>query len=363
LDLIPVPIARLDREGDVIKVREYGKSAGSDPILYIRGDKIFTPREYFRVFGGAASGYIKSTPAADGNHPGDRVPVQQESGGGGLPGVIMVPLLGLMFAAIVGLFYILSDEGRLSDATSVVALVVNGIAVLSWILRLAGGKIHLAWNGKRFGKALLVGFGVYFAACALFVLLGLGSNLGSGRHISDAAGDRMELAALLIGLPFVIEGFFAQGPKVQAVRTTDPPTASPKYTPPAAPKYTPPAAPKYTQPVSTPASASSAGEIRRLVRAVMVQEYGEKMVFPDALIGSDASHKADFLICARNHRPSAFFILRDPADQMAYRRAAGIGRLWENRGGKWFIVYETNCRNREQIRKWLLEAMEKSAGC
>ena len=53
--------------------------------------------------------------------------------------------------------------------------------------------------------------GVYVLTTAVFVLLGLISNLGTGNALSDAGGDKMELAAMFIGVPFVLRGLFAEG--------------------------------------------------------------------------------------------------------------------------------------------------------
>lgn len=65
-DLFPTPIAYMVNSDGVMKVMEYGKSHFSEPILYIQNDKIYTPSEYHRLFGGNASGYIKrDTPSND----------------------------------------------------------------------------------------------------------------------------------------------------------------------------------------------------------------------------------------------------------------------------------------------------------
>lgn len=58
-DLFPTPIAYMVNSDGVTKVMEYGKSHFSEPILFIQNDKIYTPSEYYRLFGGNASGYIK----------------------------------------------------------------------------------------------------------------------------------------------------------------------------------------------------------------------------------------------------------------------------------------------------------------
>lgn len=64
-DLFPTPIAYMVNSDGVTKVMEYGKSHFSEPILYIQGEKIYTPSEFYRLFGGNASGYIKrDTPSS-----------------------------------------------------------------------------------------------------------------------------------------------------------------------------------------------------------------------------------------------------------------------------------------------------------
>ena len=370
-DIIATPIAIMERKNDALEVREYGKPF-SNPILYIKNDKIYTPEEYFRILGGAASGYIQhqgnTTTSSSGSSYKPTSGTSNSSGGGGcgLSGILIIP----MFALVMGLFYILSDEGRLANATSVIALVVVVIAGIAALVRLAMGKVHFEWNGKRFLICLGIGFGVYFFATALFVLLGLGSNIGTGRSLSDAGGDQMELSALLIGLPFVLEGFLAPGPK-KSTPTYTPPKQT--YTPPkqtyTPPKqtytppqqtYTPPQQ-TYTPPKQTytpPQQTYIPG--KEMVRRVMVQEFGEQAVFPDALIGRNTAEKADLLLRLNGHASAVFFILPDTATTYQYNAVQNIGQLWASRGAVYFIVYERDCRDPNYIRQWLHTAVQNT---
>lgn len=342
LDLFATPIAQMERKGDVLEIREYGKVFTS-PILYIQNNKIYTPEEYFRIFGGSPSGYIKhqdggsnSTSAGYSCNNSTSTTSGSSGGGCGLSGIFVIP----MFALLMGLIYILSDEGRLANATSVLALVVLAVVAVVDVVRLMMGKVHFEFNGKHFGKYLLIGFGVYFALTALFVLLGLGSNLGSGNSLSDAGGDQMELSALLIGLTFVLEGFLLPGQKQKS---------APSYTPPKQ-TYTP-AKQTYTPPQQTYVPA------KEMLRRVMIQEYGERAVFPDALIGRNTADQVDFLLRVEGRPVRVFMILPDSATPQAYQNARRIGMLWQNRGVYWHIVYERDCRDPAYIRQWLRSAV------
>lgn len=268
-DLWPTPIAYMTDDGGVIKVREYGKSQFSDPILYIQGDKIYTPQEYLRIFGGNASGYIKrdhDTKASSGSSgsegysyssSGSAGSSSSGSSGGGAP---MPPFAGVLGVALmVGIIYLLSSEARVAGLTVVVAILANVGAGIYLLWQVTQGKLHFEWDGKRFGKALAVGIGVYVGATALFVILGLISNLGTGHAISDGGGNTMELAALFLGIPFVVRGLFAEGAKPGAAKgsgTTyappraSSPTAPPKSAPQPTPRYTPNPGPQ-PQPTGT----------------------------------------------------------------------------------------------------------------
>lgn len=81
-DLFPTPIAYMVKSNDVIKVMEYGKSHFSEPILYIQGDKIYTPSEYHRLFGGNASGYIKRDTPSGGGSSSNRASSNNQSSNG-----------------------------------------------------------------------------------------------------------------------------------------------------------------------------------------------------------------------------------------------------------------------------------------
>lgn len=390
-DLFPTPIAYTKTNGDVIEIRKYGDSLFASPILYIQNDRLYTPEEYFRLFGGAASGYIKRETKAD--DISDRVPTSRPSeSGSGAEAVGAFPKLMSLLGVVLlgGMIYILSDEGRLADATTTLALAVNAVAAIALLFRLFAGKIHWEWNGKHFFKCLLIGVGIYVAACALFILLGLGSNIGSGHALSDKGTDQLELSAMLLGVPFVLEGFFCSGPKKAASNST--PASKPAATrsAPPAPKATPKPAPARTSATaskpasartsaaaSKPASArtfaaapktvpnpaaptGSVQDAKNLVFKVMVQEYGQTAVFLDALIGRNTAEQADLMVRIPGHCTAVFFIVSSPADTQGYKRAQTAGRLWENRGACWFIAFEKDCRDPEKIRKWLKNAMAKT---
>ena len=202
------PIAYLVRRDDVIQIYEYGKVYGA-PILYIQNGKIFTPDEYFRIFGGNPSGYVKTeTPHRE--EPCAESARESNSGSGAAPGGGLAAIIGV--ALIAGIIYILSDEGRLANAATVLALLVNVGVGIYLLVRKAQGKLYFNIESKRFAKAVLTGLGVYLAATAVLVVLGLGSNIGTGNHISDQGGNQLELAAMLMGLPFVISGLFSEKP-------------------------------------------------------------------------------------------------------------------------------------------------------
>lgn len=79
-DLFPTPIAYMVNSDGVTKVMEYGKSHFSEPILYIQGEKIYTPSEYYRLFGGNASGYIKrDTPSSGSASSNDSASTRRSS--------------------------------------------------------------------------------------------------------------------------------------------------------------------------------------------------------------------------------------------------------------------------------------------
>lgn len=242
-DIWPTPIAYMINEGGVIKVREYGKSQFSDPILYIQGDKIYTPKEYLRLFGGNAAGYIKrdhdskAGPVGDSSYSGgdSNSSTGSSSSGGDVPMPGFAAVLGV--ALLVGIIYLLSSEARVASMTMVLAILVNVCAGIFFLWQAIQGKLHFEWNGKRFVKALAVGIGVYVGMTAIFVLLGLVSNLGTGHAISDSGEDKMELAAIFIGIPFVVRGLFAAGAKSKASRSSSKTYTPPKPAP--APKAAP----------------------------------------------------------------------------------------------------------------------------
>lgn len=384
-DLFPTPIAYTTAKSDVIEIREYGKSNFSDPILYIKGDKLFTPEEYFRIFGGAASGYIKREEKGDdisGRVPAGKTNTYENSGA---EAVGLFPRLAALLgvALLIGIIYILSDEGRLAHAAIILSLIVNGISVISLLYRVTAGKIHAAWNAKRFFMALLVGVGIYVGACVIYIILGLTSNIGTGHALSDQGEDQLELAALLLGVPAVLEGFFCAGPKPGTRNTTYQPspgptvnTVPPKTTIPpkttgtwnsgaatAPPRPTVTPSLKTTMPKTTGAASvggNAMGNAKAMVFSVMVEMFGQTAVFPDALIGRNTAEQADFMIRLPGYHMAAFFLVSDPSNTRDYRRAQMAGALWQNRGAYWFIVFEKDCQDPARIRQWLRSAMEQA---
>lgn len=238
------PIAYMVHDGSVTKVYEYGKTQFSDPILYIVGDKIYTYEEYTRWFGDP-SGYVRT------DNPRQDPPREEKtrteparesySGGGVAPGGGLMSILGV--ALLAGFFYLISDEGRVANAATTLALIINGGAGIVLLFQVLAGKLHFNWDSKRFGKGVLTGLGVYVAATAVLVIFGLFSNLGTGNHISDRGGDQMELAAMMMGIPFIVFSLFDSKPAGKSTpRPRKPgPTAPPR------PKAPPVSKPK-TQP-------------------------------------------------------------------------------------------------------------------
>ena len=227
------PIAYMIHSGETTKVYEYGKTQFSAPMLYIKNDRIYTPEEYTRFLGGQPSGYVKTDKKSSFddilNHSGkgnSNIPNPSGSGsfantssqnnassntssGSSVPLPGFISVLGV--AILAGLIYLLSSESRIADASTVLAIAANIGAAVYFLWKKLKGELHFMWNSKRFAKGLATGIGIYVAATAILVLLGLGSNIGSGHAISDDAGNQMELSAMLIGLPFVISGLFHEG--------------------------------------------------------------------------------------------------------------------------------------------------------
>ncbi len=210
--ILATPLAVMKKSSDVTEIYKYGGGLMDAPMLYIKNGKFYTPDQYFRVFGGTPSGYIKGD---DGRTSGGTKTKNTESaeysaggsgGGGCLPSVLGVGILA-------GFIYIISDEGRLASSTLWLALLVNAAALVFFLWKAGKDGLHFAFSMKRLGMGLGVGLAVYIGCLAVFVLLGLVSNLGSGHAISDPGGDTMELAAILIGLPFLVNAFLAEGGK------------------------------------------------------------------------------------------------------------------------------------------------------
>lgn len=127
--LFPTPIACMVKSDDAIKVMEYGKSHFSEPILNIQEDKIYTPSEYLRLFGGNASGYIKrDTPSGDGSS-GNRASSNSKLFNSGLER----ELVG--FAVVIGIFMVWSSIDKLSQKGAAFRIPFAIIVGLAFVLR------------------------------------------------------------------------------------------------------------------------------------------------------------------------------------------------------------------------------------
>ena len=109
-DMFPTPIAEMVTKDDVTEVYQYGGGILRTPILYIKNEKIYTPDEYLRIFGGNASGYIQRGNGSGGN----------STSGSGCLGELGV------FAVIIGVFLLLSciDEIRQKGASFYITFVI-----------------------------------------------------------------------------------------------------------------------------------------------------------------------------------------------------------------------------------------------
>lgn len=118
-DLFPTPIAYMVNSDGVTKVMEYGKSHFSEPILYIQNDKIYTPSEYYRIFGGNASGYIKrDTSSGSGSSSSNGSSNSRASSDSKLSNSgCLREIVG--FAVVIGIFMVWSSLDKLSQKGAV----------------------------------------------------------------------------------------------------------------------------------------------------------------------------------------------------------------------------------------------------
>lgn len=100
---------------------------------------------------------------------------------------------------------------------------------------------------------------------------------------------------------------------------------------------------------------------RNNVRSVLIKEFGDKSVFPDALVGRDTATQADFLVRVEGYVPVVIFIVRYPADTQPYQRAKQAAKLWEARGAKCYIVFESDCMELRYVKVWVQSAMRDAA--
>lgn len=243
-DMFPTPIAEMVTKDDVTEVYQYGGGMLRAPILYIKNEKIYTSDEYLRIFGGNASGYIHRDKGSAGSGSSGSSTSGSGSSGGGFAVILGLPVL-------IGIIYLLTSETRIASAAMVLAIAVHIGAVVYFLWKAATVGLHFEWSGKRFAKGLVTAFTVYLVGTMILVILGVFSNIGTkGSPLSDANGDKMELAAMLMGIPFLLNGLLAEGHASGTAKTkqsgrqtyTPPKTTKPKTTPQSADK--PKSAPK-----------------------------------------------------------------------------------------------------------------------
>ncbi len=108
------------------------------------------------------------------------------------------------------LFLIASGEAKVADSAMQLALALNAGVVLWLIIQLFRGHLRFSVDIKRFLRGLGIGFVVYVVITAMLILMGLFANIGTGHPLSDSVSDKMELAAMLMGVPFLWYGFFTK---------------------------------------------------------------------------------------------------------------------------------------------------------
>ena len=211
--LLKTPIAYMVPNDNVTKVYKFGSSIFSAPMLYITKDAIYTADEYTRILGGTPCGYIKKELDP---HPEKEKITEHETNTPSRHATASaaVPVPGFAFilgaALFIGAIYILTSEARIADAAAVIAAIANIAAALYLLWKKLRGELHFSWNRKHFLKGLALGVGIYVGATAVLVLLGMISHIGSGKILSDAATNKMEIAAMFMGLPCVIGSLFKE---------------------------------------------------------------------------------------------------------------------------------------------------------
>lgn len=142
-DLFPTPIAYMVNSDGIIKVMEYGKSHFSEPILYIQDDKIYTPDEYLRIFGGNASGYIQRDTPSDGGSSNSRASSDSKLSNSGF----LREIVG--FAVVIGIFMLWSALDKLSQkgaAFWIPFVVIIGVVIVLRYLKKKGKLGKFAAN-------------------------------------------------------------------------------------------------------------------------------------------------------------------------------------------------------------------------
>ena len=140
-DLLEEPIATLTKKNDVTEVRDAKQGEFSAPILYIKGDKIYTPEEYTSI-GDMPGAYIRRedpAPAPGGSsvQSGTGTSSGTASGKGSSSGL---GSNALKFGGILLAFY------------CVVVGVGNAMPIWLSLLvaaALLGGLIYLGWFSKK----------------------------------------------------------------------------------------------------------------------------------------------------------------------------------------------------------------------
>lgn len=85
-DMLTSPIGYIEKKGDVTKVYDEVPSLMVSPILYIEGDKVYTPDEYTRILGGRPTAYLKREGKDDVGQAHSDAPSSVQPGGSGSSG-------------------------------------------------------------------------------------------------------------------------------------------------------------------------------------------------------------------------------------------------------------------------------------
>jgi len=164
-----VPIGYLEKTTDVIKVYDRVPGLLAAPILYIQGDKVYTPEQYTSIFGSDAAGYIKrkeKTPSveAGGDHTPPSPSTDSAGGLGGLGGSLL-KLGGILLAA----YCVIGGVG----AGLAAALPIWALIILALLLPAGLGYMAFFAPKSEKTKAFKVGFYavlIWYGICGLIFL-------------------------------------------------------------------------------------------------------------------------------------------------------------------------------------------------